>query len=81
MRENYRLALQADPRQAPGMIDRISQDVAGAPSGPRYLQLGMLLQEIGNLPEARAAYEQALKLDPTLQEAKNSLDALPRSIK
>jgi len=63
------------------MIERISQDAAGAPSGPRYLQLGMLLQEIGKLPEARVAYEQALNLDPTLAEAKESLDALERSNK
>jgi protein O-mannosyl-transferase len=79
VRENYRLALQADPQQAPGMIDRTSQDVAGAPSGAGYLQLGMLLQEIGKFPEAHAAYEQALKLDPTLEEARKSLAALPRS--
>jgi protein O-mannosyl-transferase len=70
VRENYRLALQADPTQATGMIKRISQDVATSPSAPRYLQLGMLLQEIGRSTEARKAYQQALKLDPTLAEAK-----------
>ena len=36
----------------------------------------MLLQELGKLPEARVAYQQALKLDPTLTEAKASLNAL-----
>jgi tetratricopeptide (TPR) repeat protein len=79
VRDNYRLALQADPSQASGMIDRISQDAPGAPSAPRYLQLGILLQQLGKLPEARNAYQQALKLDPTLAEAKASLDALKTS--
>ena len=76
VRDNYRLALQANPTLGPDMLHRISQYTAGAPSGPRYLQLGMLLQELGKLPEARVTYQQALKLDPTLTEAKKSLDAL-----
>jgi tetratricopeptide (TPR) repeat protein len=78
VRDNYRLALQADPAQAADMIERISQDVANAPSGAHYLQFGILLQEVGKLDEARRAYEQALKLDPTLTVAKESLDALRR---
>jgi len=76
VRDNYQLALQANPTLGPDMLHRISQYAAGWPSGPRYLQLGMLLQELGKLPEARVAYQQALKLDPTLTEAKASLDAL-----
>ena len=79
VRDNYRLALQADPTQASGMIERVSQDVANSPSAPHYLQLGMLLQEVGKLDEARSAYEQALKLDPGLTIAKESLDALRQS--
>jgi tetratricopeptide (TPR) repeat protein len=78
VRENYRLALQADPAQGPGMIDRISHDASGSPSAPRYLQLGMLLQEMGKLSEARIAYQHAIDLDPTLNEARASLDALKR---
>jgi Flp pilus assembly protein TadD len=39
----------------------------------------MLLQEVGKLDEARTAYEQALKLDPGLTVAKESLNALTRS--
>jgi len=81
VRDNYRLALQADPHEGPGMIERISQYAASARSAPHYLQLGMLLQEIGNLPQARVAYEQALKLDPGLAKARESLDALERSDK
>ena len=76
VRDNYRLALQADPTQGPGMIDRISQYAAGAPSAPRYLQLGMLLQEVGKLHEASVAYRRALELDPALAEAKKSMAAM-----
>jgi Flp pilus assembly protein TadD len=63
------------------MVHRISLYAAQSPSGRRYLQLGILLQELGALTEARTAYEQALKLDPRLTEAKASLDALPRGSK
>ena len=76
VRDNYRLALQANPALGPDMIRRIARYAAQSPSGPRYLQLGILLQESGKLPEARIAYQQALTLDPTLTEARTSLDAL-----
>ncbi len=76
VRDNYHSALQADPTQGPGMIDRITQEIDASPSAPRYLQLGMLLEELGELPEARIAYQQSLKLDPTLTDAKASLKAL-----
>jgi tetratricopeptide (TPR) repeat protein len=76
VRENYRLALQADPTQGAAMVERISQDAGGVPSAPRYLQLAILLQEMGKLSEARVAYKQALDLDPTFTEARASLDAL-----
>lgn len=79
VRDNYRLALQADPAQAADMITRISQDAVTSPSAPHYLQLGMLLQEVGKLDDARGAYQQALKLDPSLTVAKQSLDALDHS--
>jgi len=79
VRENYRLALEANADDGEGMIDRISQTAASAPSGAVYLQLGVLLEELHKVPEARAAYEQALKLEPTLAAARQSLDALQRS--
>jgi tetratricopeptide (TPR) repeat protein len=78
MRDNYRQALKVDPEQGSGMVERISRDIADQPTGPRYLQLGVLLQEAGKLSEARAAYEQALKLDPRLQAAKQSLESPDR---
>jgi len=76
VRESYRQALRTDPEEAPGMIQRMSQSAADDPSGPNYVQLGLLLQEAGHLPEARAAYEQALKLDPSMDEARKSLGSL-----
>jgi len=60
------------------MIQWLTQSVATEPSAPRYVQLGILLRQCGKFSEARAAYEQALKLDPELVEAKQSLDALAR---
>ncbi len=79
IRDNYRLALQADPTQTQDMIERVSQDATGSPSAAHYLQLGMLLQEVGKVDEARLAYQQALKLDPGLTIAKESLDVLRQS--
>ena len=79
IRDNYRLALQADPAQTQDMIERVSQDASGSPSAAHYLQLGMLLQEVGKVDEARLAYQQALKLDPGLTIAKESLDVLRQS--
>jgi len=76
VRRSYREGLKTDPAGAPGMIQRMSDAAADDPSGSNYLQLGILLQEAGHLPEAREAYEQALKLDPSLEEAKRSLDGL-----
>jgi hypothetical protein len=35
----------------------------------------------GRLPEARVAYQEALRLEPTLTEAKQSLDAINRADK
>ena len=79
--ESYQQALKVDPQSGPAMVHWLSGSVAAEPSAPRYMQLGILLTETGQLSEARAAYEQALKLDPTLAEAKKSLDVLARSNK
>jgi len=78
VRESYQQALKITPQRSADMVQWLTQSVATDPSPPRYVQLGILLQETGKLSEARAAYEQALKLDPTLVEAKQSLDVLAR---
>jgi tetratricopeptide (TPR) repeat protein len=81
VRQNYREALQIDSQLGEEMIRNLSQYIAAAPSGKGYLSLGTLLEIAGRLSEARVAYQQALKLDPTLADAKESLDALERSNK
>ena len=58
------------------MIQWLTQSVAAQPSAPRYVQLGILLQENGKTHEARVAYQQALKLDPGSTAASNYLHAL-----
>jgi protein O-mannosyl-transferase len=75
VRETYRQALQVAPQQSSEMIQRLAQDVATESSGPRYLQLGLLLQEANQPSEARAAFEQALSLDPTLDQAEQAANA------
>jgi len=74
MRESYRQSLKIDPQQGPDMIERVTSYAESESSGKRYLQLAVLLQELGKLPESQAAYEQALKLDPSLEKAEQSLD-------
>lgn len=76
VRESYQHALKVTPQRNSDMVQWLTQSVAAQPSPPRYVQLGILLQETGRLSEARAAYEQALKLDPTLNAATESLHAL-----
>jgi tetratricopeptide (TPR) repeat protein len=76
MRENYQEALRIDPQQGQEMISHVSQSVATQPGPEIYMQLGVLLEQTGQVSQARVAYEQALKLDPSLGEAKKSLDAL-----
>ena len=65
VRESYDQALKVDPQSSATMIEWLTQSVAAQSSAPRYVQLGILLQESGKTHEARAAYEQALKLDPS----------------
>ena len=76
VRESYQHAVKVDPQRSADMVKWLTQSVAAQPSAPRYVELGILLQETGKLPEARGAYEQALKLDPNLTEATEYLHAL-----
>jgi tetratricopeptide (TPR) repeat protein len=75
VRETYRQALQIAPQQSSEMIQRLSQDVATESAGPRYLQLGLLLQEAGKSSEARSAFQEALRLDPALDLAQQAVNA------
>ena len=82
-RASYEQALKIDPQQAKAssglakveLSDAIRQ-VADAPSADKYFRLGQVFQQHGRLVEAQAAYKQALKLNPKLREARESLDAL-----
>jgi hypothetical protein len=76
VRESYEQALKVNPQSSATMIQWLTQSVADQPAAPRYVQLGILLQESGKKSEARAAYEQALKLDPGLTAASDYLHAL-----
>ena len=76
VRESYQQALKVTPQRSADMIEWLSQSVATRPTPSRYVELGILLQETGKLTESRAAYEQALKLDPKLVEATDFLRAL-----
>jgi protein O-mannosyl-transferase len=76
VRESYRQALRVTPQRSREMTQWLTESVAAQPSAPRYVQLGILLQETGEVSDARAAYQQAARLDPTLTEAKKSLVAL-----
>jgi len=75
VRESYRQALQIAPQQSSEMIQRLSQDVANEPAGPRYLQLGLLLQQAGKPSEAHTAFQQGLDLDPGLDQALQALNS------
>ncbi len=76
VRESYRQALQIEPRLSAEISQRLAVFVHDQPTAPHYTQYAILLQEIGNLAEARAAYEQALQLDPALVFAKQALDGM-----
>ncbi len=76
VRESYRQALRVTPQRSREMTQWLTESVAAQPSAPRYVQLGILLQETGEVSDARAAYQQAARLDPALTEAKKSLVAL-----
>jgi tetratricopeptide (TPR) repeat protein len=78
VRESYGQALQIDPQHADAMVRHLSESIAAQPTGESYLQLGLLQEQAGHRSEARLAYQQALKLEPELAEAKQSLAALER---
>lgn len=76
VQESYKQALAVSPGIAPYMIGHLSYSMKNNPTAAGYLSLGLLQQAAGHLTEAREAYLQALKLDPTLEPAKTALDLL-----
>jgi protein O-mannosyl-transferase len=81
VRESYTQAWLADPEHRPEMIQVLAEDTAARPTAGGFYSLGFLLQQDGKLPEARDAYAQALKLEPTLADAKQALDAIDQGQK
>jgi tetratricopeptide (TPR) repeat protein len=57
-------------------IDAFERASQANPSAPVLYRLGTLLAKAGQIPKARAAFEGALTLDPSLSEAHNDLGAL-----
>jgi len=76
VRDSYAHALQLAPQQGSEMVERLTEDAADQPTAARYLQLGMLLQQVGRPSAAKSAYGQALQLDPTFDAAREFLSAL-----
>lgn len=76
VRENYKQAWLADPPHRAGMIQALIDDTTARPTPEGCYSLGFLLEQAGNVPEARDAYARALILDPNLREARNALNAL-----
>jgi len=87
-RASYQQALRIDPQKAGAREGLAKVELSDAirnaveiPSGEAYLRLGQLFQQEGRAPEARAAYEQALELNPKLGEARKALDVLNQQSK
>lgn len=59
--------------EAEDSIKKMNSSLSKHPSAEGYLELGRLLQDERKIPDAQAAFEQALHLDPTLAEAKHAL--------
>jgi len=81
VRESYKQAWLADPQHRPEMIEALEQDTATRPTAGGFYSLGLLLQQDGKLPEAQDAYAQAIKLDPALADAKQTLDGVDQGNK
>ena len=87
-RASYQAALRIDPQKSSAREGLAKVELSDAirnavetPSGEAYLRLGQLFQQEGRAPEARAAYEQALQLNPKLGDARKALDALNQQSK
>jgi Tfp pilus assembly protein PilF len=85
-RTSYQEALRIDPQQvsARNALDKIEisdaiRNLVESPSGEGYLRLGQLFEQDGRAREARAAYQQALQLNPKLGEARKALEGLKQA--
>ena len=66
-----------DKLRADKQINAFANSVADHPTADGYLKLGQMLSEADWIPQARYSYQKALEINPSLQEARNALAALP----
>ncbi|SPE25617.1 Tetratricopeptide TPR_2 repeat protein [Acidobacteriia bacterium SbA2] len=69
-------ALQKDPQETTRVIGVLAEAVSARPAAEGYLRLGLLFEQAGQLADARAAYQQALKLNPNRLEVQKAFDHL-----
>jgi protein O-mannosyl-transferase len=62
--------------EAEQTVVSLSRSVATDPTATAYMQMGRLQEELGRIIDARASFENALRLDPQLAQARNALDQL-----
>ena len=75
-RETYRLAARSSPEALDEMMRGLSQQLTSQPAAEGYLRLGLLFDVANRVAEARAAYEQALRLEPAFEDARKALATL-----
>lgn len=75
-RENYRQAVRINPTALNDLIGKFYKFATAQPAAKKYLWLAEMLEQAGRTKEARAAYAEALRSDPTLVEARASLQRL-----
>jgi len=66
-------ALRTDPLTVRRTITQLEDRLRVAPAPQGFLRLGLLLEAVKDMDRARAAYAQALQLDPNLQDAQAGL--------
>ena len=75
-REFSRQALASDADEVQNMIQQLSATLTQRPAAPGYWLLGAYLEGAGRIPEAKAAYQQALQLAPSFAPASQALHQL-----
>lgn len=75
-REDSERALRLDSDAVHQTIRQATELVAAHPDATGYFQLGLLQEGAGQLADARAAYEQALRLNPQFGPARDALEVL-----
>ncbi len=75
-REAFARAVGEDSQATSGVISGLARQVSAHPADEGYLRLGLLLEQAGEIAQARVAYENALKLNPNRLEAQKALEHL-----